>query len=450
MTQQTNHGQNTPKNILLITRSFPPLTGSAVHRPVKFAKYLLRYNYRPVILTARNYSDLHDESLLHNLPNFISVQRVFSFEAEQLNFFMHRRYPRPSLISLCLRSIFKIYSFLYYRVIIPDIAAGWLPLAFTAALEIVRRDNIDLIYIHAPPFSSFLIGCFLKRHCPHIPLILDYDDPWTTIKRYYPGNILQKAIVQSMERNALSKADRVIYCKPSIYESIIKKWPELQKDKFNFIPNGFDPEDFSTKQDGGDRRRLRIVYTGKLRPYYCYSPISFFLALRALLDEGKIAPDSLEIILAGLISDHYRQMIHSLKLQETVQAIGHVSHLETGNLIASADILLFIMESEEGKEASAEFSGSLPAKIFEYIYAGKPIFAIAPTGYEADLLSVTKTGFRAEPNNVEDIKKNFSHLYQHVLDNTLEFNPDLAEIMKYDRKILTGRLAKIFYGLLEH
>ena len=448
MTQQINHLQNTPKNVLLITRSFPPLTGSAVHRPTKFAKYLLRYNYQPFVLTATNFSDIQDAALLHDLPKGIAIQRVFSFEAEQLSLYIRKQFPHPSLLGLCLNLIYKLYSILYYRLIIPDIAAGWLPLAHPAAMEIVRRNNIELIYIHAPPFSSFLIGSLLKRRLPHIPLVLDYDDPWTTIKRYYPGNILQKAVVQSLEKNILTKADRIIYCKPTIYESIIKKWPELRRDKFHFIPNGFDPDDFSMRQIGGNKRRIRIVYTGKLRPYYCYSPISFFHALRALIDEGALDPDSLEVILAGLISEQYRQLIQSLHLDKTVQAIGHVSHREVKNLIASADILLFVMESEEGKEASTEFSGSIPAKIFEYIYAGKPILAIAPPGYEADLLAVTKTGFRAEPNNVDDIKNTLSHLYRRLSDNTLEFNPDWNEIRKYDRNILTGDLAAVFSGLL--
>jgi glycosyltransferase involved in cell wall biosynthesis len=449
MTQSSSNRKERLKKVLIITKSFPPLTGSAVHRPVKFTKYLRQYNYLPIILTAKNYSPLQDDSLLRDLPADIAINRVFSFEPDQLKYFIDGKYKNSIFFRILLRIILKVYSVIYYRLIIPDHAAGWLPLAFLAAIQIIKKDHIDLLYIHAPPFSSFLIGYLLKKWRPYIPLIIDYDDPWTTIKRYYPGNFLQKKIVETLERKVLTRADQVIYCKRSIYESIIKNWPNLSNDKFNFIPNGFDPDDFIIDRNStGTKKKLRISYTGKLRPYYCYSPISFFKALRILIDQGLINQEGIEIVIAGLISDNYLKVISSLNLHEIVHHLGHVSHSESVSLMKSSDILLFIIENEEGREASEEFSGSLPAKLFEYIYAGKPILAITPPGYEADLFRLTKTGFCAEPNNVDDIKKTLSNLYRRLSDSTLEFNPDWDEIRKYDRNILTGRLAEIFSGLL--
>ena len=41
------------KRVLLITYDFPPAGGSGVQRATKFAKFLPRYGWKPVVLTTR-------------------------------------------------------------------------------------------------------------------------------------------------------------------------------------------------------------------------------------------------------------------------------------------------------------------------------------------------------------------------------------------------------------
>ncbi|MBL8017873.1 MAG: glycosyl transferase family 1, partial [Ignavibacteria bacterium] len=65
------------KKVLIITYDFPPLGKGSVLRPLKFAKYLLRYDWKPVILTSTPKSYyFKDSSLLE--------------EARELNLEIHR------------------------------------------------------------------------------------------------------------------------------------------------------------------------------------------------------------------------------------------------------------------------------------------------------------------------------------------------------------------------
>ena len=57
------------RTVLIIAYDFPPLRTSGVYRPLKFAKYLPEFGWRPIILTVSNYGDAQtDASLLRDLP----------------------------------------------------------------------------------------------------------------------------------------------------------------------------------------------------------------------------------------------------------------------------------------------------------------------------------------------------------------------------------------------
>jgi glycosyltransferase involved in cell wall biosynthesis len=152
-----------------------------------------------------------------------------------------------------------------------------------------------------------------------------------------------------------------------------------------------------------------ITYTGTISDKYYYSPESFLKAIGELIAEKKISKDSLKIKFIGLLIERYKErflkLIHELYLNDTIQIIGHRTHQECIEYQMKSDLLLYIIESLNGKDISYQYAGVLPAKIFEYIYTGVPILAIAPPGFESDLIKRTKTGFIAEPNNIKSVKK---------------------------------------------
>ena len=128
--------------------------------------------------------------------------------------------------------------------------------------------------------------------------------------------------------------------------------------------------------------------------------------------------------------------------------IGSVDHKKCAENQLNSDVLLYLMESLEGKELSYQFSGALPSKIYEYIYTGNTIMAIVPPGFEADMIERTRTGYVTEPNNVCSVKKLLYDLYKRYKEGTLRTAPDRLEVSKYDREILTGKLAGLFDAIL--
>ena len=432
--------------VLFIAKSFPPQGGSPVQRTAKFVKYLPDFGVEPLVLTVDGHVPLRDGRLEGEIPPSVKVSRVFSPEPGHLKIRVAERFNGSATVGMPLKSLLKLYSMLYYRACLVDWSIGWVPFAIRRGLELIRRNRIDVIYAHTPPPTPFLVGYHLKRKTG-LPLVIDYADPWTTEPFFDDrGNDLDIRFCRTREDRCLRLADRVVYCKGTIFEAVTKRYPGAEPRKFTLIPNGYDPADFPEAAPAGSRRPCRIVYTGKLTDRYFYCPRSFFSALGGLLDERVILPGDVEVVMAGLASGEHLGLIDRFGLRGVVRHLGYVDHRKSIECLQSADVLLLIIESPEGAEKSASYAGFMPAKIFEYLYTGKPILGIVPEGPEAEMLRKSRLGVLARPNDAASVKRALAAL----LGNRGERNkpdPDWDFIRTFDRRRLAGRLASVFHEL---
>ena len=69
------------REVLFIAYWFPPMGGSGVVRPLKFAKYLPQFGWKPTILTVtKGDSFVFDDTLLRELPDQVTIERAPSLE----------------------------------------------------------------------------------------------------------------------------------------------------------------------------------------------------------------------------------------------------------------------------------------------------------------------------------------------------------------------------------
>lgn len=420
-----------------------------MQRSANFVRYLPNSGWLPHVVTCKDYVDVRDDSLLKKIPQTVEVTRVFSLEPQFLTNLVKRKNPKGR-VPLIIRLLLKIYSVFYYRMAIMDWYLGWIPFGFIAGLSIIRRKRIRLLYVHSPPPSSLIIGILLKK-AARLPLVIDYSDPWScTPTHFRPKNKIVHKLNQLLERWILESADRVVYCKESIRKDIIRCFPDFRSEDFRLISHGFDPDHFVLPTGKTIRGPLRIVYTGKLTTKFCYSPESFFLGLKGLFDEKKLARDAITIEIVGTVTQEYLSMVKKLGLIDVISLTGFLSHRECIRKLQEADALLFIIESPEGPEASAKFAGAIPSKIFEYISTGKFILAIVPTpSIEREILENAGLGFFASPNDPKSVGDVLLNLYHTVVTNENRPEPSWEFIRSFDRQKLTGQLAEVFDSLAE-
>lgn len=440
---------NKQKKVLFISHSFPPENSSATQRPKNFAKFLLNYNWKPFVVTPEKYIADSDCLLEDIRRKGVPVNTVFSCEPAALKAMLLKMLKDQHIgkvVYFPLRALLKIYAIIYYRIVLIGWQDGWIPFGFRKGMDLISKNNIDLIYVHGIPPSSFVIGLLLKMITGK-PLVIDYDDSWTTTVYERNRKGIKVFICRYLESKILKIVDRAVSVKPSTIEEIMEYFSCIDREKLVLITNGYDPEEFTgiTKKNNS---KFIITYTGTISDKFYYSPETFLNALAQLIDEKIVQEDDISFLVIGNIVpryvDRYQNMIKELGLQDVVKNIGLINHRKCIEYQMNSDILLYIIESLESKELSYEFSGTLPAKIFEYIYTGIPIMAITPPGFEADLIKRTGTGFIAEPNNVDAVKALLQELYRKHKSGTLRISPDMKEINNYDRKKLTGRLSDVF------
>lgn len=407
------------KKVLIIAHQFPPIGGSGVQRTLKFVKYLRNFDYEPIVLTREaSQAALKDETLLSDIPSGIKIVRTRAYDFA------------------ALPGVLKYVGKLLNKILIPDPAVVWQYTSRKKALEVLKANDIDVVYTTSAPYSDHLLGIYLKKRLPSIPLVCDFRDEWTN-NPYHVRRFLRAKIERSLEKKVLASANCLIANTPVMLANFLRDNPET-KNKFYVIPNGYDDDDFvGIKAIEPANTKFTLTYTGLL--YGKRKPDNFFAALRKAIDEGQIDKNKIYIRLIGNFKlSLLQEKINSFRLNKIVTLLPYMKHRECLIELLQSDALLLIEPSGPGAEAF--YTG----KIFEYMNTGRPILAAIPrNGAAAQLIADTNTGLISDYNDINGTAKNLIFLYNCWAHKLQPLEPDNSKVEKYERKELTKLLVKV-------
>lgn len=407
------------KKVLMVAHQFPPVGGSGVQRTVKFVKYLRMFDYEPVVLTRdASKAALTDETLLSDVPEGIKVIRTKAYDFAALPGFL------------------KYFGKVINKLLIPDSERIWQYASRKKAVAAIKENNIDVIYTTSAPYSDHLLGVYLKKQFPEIPLVCDFRDEWTN-NPYHIRKGLRAKIERSQEKMVLATADYLITNTPVMLANFLRDNPET-KDKFHVIPNGYDEEDFEDLCDiQPTNDKFTLTYTGLL--YGKRKPDNFFEALKRAISQGSIDKSKILVRLIGNFKkDILQSTIDSYGLTGVVTLMPYMKHRECLAELIKSDALLLIEPSGPGAEAF--YTG----KVFEYMNTERPILATIPQrGAAAQLVRETKTGLVSDFNDIENTTANLINLYNCWKDKIKPVTPIKSEVIKFERKELTKSLSQV-------
>ncbi len=420
------------KNVLFIGYHFPPTGGSGVQRALKFAKYLPEFGFRPYILCAdyRFLKQPKDWTLLSELPRGIQIYRTFTLD---INWFY------KLLWGLKLN---KVVTFLQRNVLIPDGEILWLPFALPKLKKIMATNKITQVMVSVPPFSLIFLARYLKKHY-QVKVCMDFRDPWSfgIGRKYLNPPKWITALENKWEKEIVTQADQVIGVSSVMIEEFKCLYPNLDKNKFVCITNGYDEADFrisSCKKNS----QFTIIYTGSF--YDNRQPDILWKALKELIAQGKIKPDKITVEIYGKNTRSFvlGNYVNDAAINKIVHFFGYVNHPNSIKLLGIADTLLLFSNSGEAQRAI------VTAKVFEYLRSGKPILAIIdPSGAAAEILNPGKTGFIANSSSLNSVKETILNIYHLWEEDKLQTEPNWNYIQQFERKALTAKLAEVFSSL---
>ncbi len=418
------------KKVLIITYYWPPAGGPGVQRVLKFAKYLPEFGWDPIILTVKDGEfPAYDESLLKDISPDTKIYHTRSLEPFTIYKPLLGQKKDSRIDNYVLKNkkqgwLPRFFKWIRFNVFIPDARVGWVPFAVRRGKQIIREENIDVIFSTSPPHSLQLAAYQLARQSGK-PWVADFRDPWTTIVYYQDESRIALAhkLDQKWERQVLTKADQVV----TISHTIKNDLDEIaQRQDTQVIYNGYDAEDFQISTQKSEHSKIVITYAGFL------SDTRIPHALLEVLSSNPAGSlDQIVLHLYGKTSPGFDRQVEKLKLRHKIIKPGYVEHSVLVQKLRESDALLMVVDHVSDNK------GILTGKLFDYMGAGKPIIAIGPRDGEVEgIIQDSASGWYIEYEDTEKMKACLDQLISGVL--SFQFNT-----APYERKNLTGQLARI-------
>jgi glycosyltransferase involved in cell wall biosynthesis len=438
-------------NILYIAYQFPPLNVGGSARPARFVKNLHKYGVKTTVVT------LAAESLVNVHPNakidsnlFDNHHKNFDVLEVPSTYKIHRKKNKIKNFVDIFFSKYKGNEHKFWAKNYHSIVDEWL-----------KQNAVQAIVVTAPPFSILpLAVATSKKH--NIPLVVDMRDHWT-LWVLAPYSSYYNYIASKLAENSVFKhAKKIIATSKVTQEDFIKFHPNVNPEKFKYIPNGFeemiDYEDIIFKPsqgivigyvgsfyyNPGSRSQImmpwwkkkghrKLQYVPRKEDWLYRSPYFFFKSLRALFKSEPKFKTIIKVKFAGNKEDWFIDMVNEFDLQANVDHIGWVSQTESLAFQKSCDFLL---------ATSAKVIGgkdySIAGKTFEYFAMQKPILAFVAEGAQKDIL---KQSGMAHLISVDDIDMAVEQL-NGVFSTEQVMIPNQSYIDSFHIDTLTQSLAE--------
>lgn len=417
------------KRVLLIAFHFPPLNSSSgLQRPLSLARYLHRHDWEPAVLTAstRAYESIDPRSV-SVLPEGLEIVRAPAFDAAR-HFAVRGWYPG--------------------RLGIPDRWGSWLLGAVPAGLALIRRFRPDVIWTTYPLATAHRIGLALHR-ATGLPWVADFRDPMVeqVAGEWFPGDPRLRAARLRIEQSVARRATVATFCTDTARRIYLERHagslPAGAGDHVaEVIANGFDPEPFAAVEaeraasGAPPARGPTLVHSGTLYPGPDRDPGAFFAALRALRANGQLPPGLRVILRATSFDATYRPLIAELGLTDVVELAPAVGYRAALREMLDADGLLLF----QGHTSNP----AVPAKVYEYLRARRPILALADAqGETAALLRRAGVGTLVPIDDAPRIETGLADFFRQIAAGTGTVL-SLADADAYSRLHRVAEFATLF------
>jgi len=448
-----------PHRVLMVAYYFPPDSSSGSMRPFYWANYLSRSGWDVSVLTVKKKKFLPEQpvdielakgiqpgvhvvrtNILRPRNNLLSLKDLlFKLKINPLSDSIKPQDRTPSINSQDHSLFREIKDILTEILASPDQHIGWLPFAVVRGLRIIKKNRIDLVYATGSPWTCLLIGTILKW-LTGCPLILDFRDPWVSNPGFLVRPVLLRKLETFMEQHVVHIADAIIANTEELKTDFLHRYKFLSSDLITCITNGFDAYQDSRVPDnpygllpqrsrkippypplpkGGWEnfhikdlpQKLIFTHAGSL--YFSRNPKNILLALKKLLDSGKILEREIQFIFLGGIEVNdpdISDLLAAPELKTCVEILPRVPHTKVSTYLRESDILFLIQ---------LDFPLQVPRKLFDYIAARKPILAITDIeGASAHLMQKYNLGVVVN-NQVDDIASAIYSFYQKWKDASL-------------------------------
>ncbi len=415
------------KKILILSPHYPPSNLAAVHRSRLFAQHLPSFGWKPIILCVdeNDYEEELDWNLHSLLPTEQHIEKVRAFPVT-----------KPRLIGdIGLRAFFQLRR---------------------RALELVRKEKIEFVYIPIPSFYVSLIGTYLNRKTG-VKFGIDYIDPWV---HEFPGSNkrfsrhwLSTQLAKYLEPKALQSVSLITGVAKGYYEGVISRNPNILKSSvFGAMPYGGEKLDHLAIKRFGIKpylfqknNKIQLIYAGAMLPK-AYEPLEL---LFEVIKENPDVFKDVEIHFIGTGKTPNDLVGNNIKPYAEKYDLWQKQIFEYPRRIPYLDVLLHLENSDGVFILGSTEPHYTPSKTYQGVLSEKPIFAMLHSASTAaEILESANAGkvFKIKPDSLCEQKEELLNNFIGFLEFKNSFsssNVDLDQFEQYSAENVTAQLAKL-------
>ena len=151
---------------------------------------------------------------------------------------------------------------------VPDMYLNWARKASKYGIDLVQKNNYDVIFsMHEPP-SSHICALKIKEKFKEIPWVTYWSDPWLKDSTREGIGSIRKAIESRWEKKVVQLSDRFIFVTKANRDDYVKTY-NIPIEKTYILTRGYDSKSYEEIKALGlpkkiDKDRINFVYAGEI------------------------------------------------------------------------------------------------------------------------------------------------------------------------------------------
>ena len=420
------------KTALLIAEHFPPSFAVGGKRPYRFARYMLDFGWRPIVLTrAAPPADRCDDTP-HPLPPGAIVDRSL------MPAWVRGPRDRPSDGTRAEPTVDTPRTEpTWIRRALCQVAVPMGPWRLLAPWfhrridRLVQTHRPDVLYVTSSPYYLLEVGVAAARRTG-LPLCLDLRDPWSlNFNQQHKAAWVRRREAQ-LERAFFGAADRVVLTCEAAVQAYRALYPELPPTKLARIYNGFDPA-MQPARPAARSHHVDLVHFGN-----CYGPRKLATVLRGVAAVRRRAiagADRIRVVNLGRPAQSDVALARELGLSGTLVWEPYLPYREGLARLAAAHLQILLAYGEE--------TLYVPAKTFDYLLTGAPVLALTQADELRGIIETTGTGVVVGPSDVQGVADALVRTLAAARTGTPLVTPDAAAVQCHAAPAITGQLCAL-------
>ncbi len=233
--------------------------------------------------------------------------------------------------------------------------------------KLFKEFDFDIIHIHDLPLAQ--IGFEMKTKFG-VSFVLDLHENWPAYLRMadHTNSIFGKLLSSNnqwvkYETSQCSNADNIIVVVKEAKDRLIKAG--ISSDKIVVVSNTLNINHFNIPKEVPDKNYFTLTYAGGINKH---RGLQFVIKSLTYL---KDSPKKVKLVILG--EGSYLESLKELCVDEGVKEMvrfpGWVQYKEMQKYVGMSDVCLIPHEKNDHTDST------IPHKLFQYMYAGKPVLA---------------------------------------------------------------------------